>query len=74
MDNPSSHKRPRVTGLIESVGAELRFLSPYSPELNPIEMVLWKIKQKLRDLACRIRDTLWRSIQPVLDSVIGLDA
>ena len=49
MDNLSSHKRQRTRELIESVGAELRFLPPYSPDLNPIEMVFSKIKRKLRD-------------------------
>lgn len=74
MDNLSSHKRARTRELIESVGAELRFLPPYSPDLNPIEMVFSKIKRKLRDLACRTKDSLWRAIQPVLDTVTGIDA
>ncbi|MEM1097179.1 MAG: transposase [Planctomycetota bacterium] len=58
MDNLSSRKRPRVRELIESVGAELRLLKPYSPDLNPIEMVFSKIKRKLRDLAYRTKDAL----------------
>ncbi len=74
MDNLSSHKRQRTRELIESVGAELRFLPPYSPDLNPIEMVFSKIKRKLRDLACRTKDVLWQTIQPVLDTVTPVDA
>lgn len=74
MDNLSSHKRARTRELIESVGAELRLLPPYSPDLNPIEMIFSKIKCKLRDLACRTKDALWQAIQPVLDTVTYLDA
>jgi len=37
MDNLSSHKRSEVRAAIESVGATLRYLPPYSPDLNPIE-------------------------------------
>ena len=46
MDNLSSHKVARVRELIEETGAELRYLPPYSPDLNPIENVFSKIKQQ----------------------------
>src|SRR6202012_3976726 len=34
LDNLSSHKRSRTRELIESAGAELMYLPPYSPDLN----------------------------------------
>ena len=74
LDNLSSHRRGSIQSLIESAGAELRFLPPYSPDLNPIEMVFAKIKQLLRSLACRTRDALWRTMQSVLDQVTATDA
>lgn len=74
LDNLSSHRRASIQSLIESAGAELRFLPPYSPDLNPIEMVFAKIKQLLRSLACRTRDALWRTMQSVLDQVNASDA
>lgn len=74
MDNLSSHKGRRVRELIESRGAALEFLPPYSPDLNPIEMVFSKIKQLLRSLACRTAGTLWESMQSVLDKVTPTDA
>ena len=74
MDNLSSHKRARTRRLIERAGAALLFLPPYSPDLNPIEMVFAKIKQMLRSLACRTRDALWRAMQSVLDRVTASDA
>ena len=74
LDNLSSHKSERVHRMIEAAGATLRFLPPYSPDLNPIEMVFSKIKQLLRSLACRTRDGLWQSMQGVLDRVSSTDA
>jgi transposase len=44
MDNLASHKGPRVRSLIETAGAELRYLPPYSPDFNPIENAFAKLK------------------------------
>jgi transposase len=74
MDNLSSHKVKRVRELIEGVGAQLCYLPPYSPDLNPIENVFSKIKQLLRTLACRTQELLWSSMQRVLDAVTPIDA
>lgn len=48
MDNLSSHKRSEVKTAIEAVGATLRYLPPYSPDLNPIEKAFAKLKARLR--------------------------
>jgi transposase len=53
MDNLSAHKRPRVEQLIKAVGAELRYLPPYSPDMNPIEKAFSKLKAFLRKIAER---------------------
>ena len=74
LDNLSSHKRERTRRLIESTGAQLLFLPPYSPDLNPIEMIFAKAKQLLRSLACRTREALWELMQSVLDQVTATDA
>lgn len=74
MDNLSSHKSQRTRDLIEGAGAELRFLPPYSPDLNPIEMIFAKVKQLLRSLGCRTRDALWKAMQSVLNAVTPGDA
>jgi transposase len=74
VDNLSSHKRASVRKLIEEAGATLLFLPPYSPDLNPIEMVFSKIKQLLRSMACRTREALWNAMQSVLDRVTASDA
>jgi transposase len=74
LDNLSSHKRERTRQLIRSASAEVWFLPPYSPDLNPIENVFSKIKQCLRSLACRSREALWNAMQGVLERVSGSDA
>jgi transposase len=38
MDNLSSHKGPRIIAAIEVARATVRYLPPYSPDLNPIEL------------------------------------
>ena len=43
MDNLSSHKGPSVRALIESAGATLLYLPPYSPDFNPIENAFAKL-------------------------------
>lgn len=74
MDNLSSHKRARTRQLIEAAGGRVLFLPPYSPDLNPIEMVFAKIKQILRSLACRTSEALWQTMQSVLDQITPSDA
>ena len=53
MDNLSSHKGPEVEQFIKDRGAELRYLPPYSPDMNPIEKAYSKLKAALRKLAER---------------------
>ena len=64
----------RTRELIEAAGAAVLFLPPYSPDLNPIEMIFAKIKQLLRSLACRTREGLWAVMQSVLDQITASDA
>ena len=67
LDNLGSHKGKAARTAIERVGAELRFLPPYSPDLNPIEQVFAKLKTLLRRAAPRSRRTLWQRIGTLLD-------
>ena len=48
LDNLAVHKQPAVRAAIEAVGAQIRFLPPYSPDFNPIEQVFAKLKAFLR--------------------------
>lgn len=74
MDNLSSHKGERTPMLIRAAQADVVYLPPYSPDLNPIELAFSKIKQRLRSLACRSVDRLWSVTQSVLDTVSPTDA
>jgi transposase len=67
MDNLSSHKVSGVRRAIEAVGAELRYLPPYSPDLNPIELAFSKLKKLLRDGAERTVDKLWALCGRILE-------
>jgi transposase len=67
MDNLSSHKVAGVREAIEAVGAELRYLPPYSPDFNPIELAFSKLKKLLRDGAERTVDKLWELCGRILD-------
>lgn len=67
LDNLSSHKVAGVKEAIEGSGATLRYLPPYSPDLNPIEKLFAKLKALLRKAAQRSIDTLWNEIGALLD-------
>lgn len=66
-DNLPSHKVAGVKDAIEAVGASLRYLPPYSPDLNPIENVFSKLKSLLRKAAHRTVDALWNEIGNLLE-------
>ena len=74
LDNLSAHKDQDVRNLIESVGAELWFLPPYSPDLNPIEKMWSKIKSILRTLKARTEKDLIDAIAKALDAVTANNA
>mgnify|MGYP003331011488 CR=1 FL=1 len=60
MDNVPTHKVDGVKQAIEAVGATLRYLPPYSPDLNPIELAYSAFKAFLRKWAERTEDALCR--------------
>jgi transposase len=74
MDNLACHKRPKIRELIEGCGARVLYLPPYSPDFNPIEMAISKIKTLLRKLARRTVDGLLTAISAALASITAADA
>ena len=66
MDNLPAHKVAGVRELIESAGANLIYLPPYSPDLNPIELAFSKLKALLRKAAERTVSDLWQRIAAIL--------
>lgn len=67
MDKLSSHKVKRAAEAIESVNATVRFLPPYSPDLNPIELAFSKLKRFIRSAKERTVESLWSTCGKVLD-------
>jgi transposase len=56
-----------VQALIEARGATLKYLPPYSPDLNPIEQVFARLKALLRKTPERSVDKLWQAIGQIMD-------
>jgi transposase len=73
MDNLPGHKDARVRWLIESAGARLLYLPPYSPDLNPIEMIWSKVKRLLRSTAARTIETLHKAFGRAMVAVTPTD-
>ena len=74
MDNLAAHKVASVRLLIEACGAELIFLPPYSPDLNPIEQAWSKMKAILRKAAARNYDALLEAVTHALRAITPTDA
>ena len=73
MDNLPAHKQAAIREIIESCGAELRYLPPYSPDLNPIEMGFSKLKALLKKAAARTIEDLWSAIATALPKLTPSD-
>jgi len=69
MDNLAAHKVVGIRQAIEACGAELRYLPPYSPDLNPIENAFAKLKALLRKAAERTIEGLWSAIGQLIDLI-----
>src|SRR5262245_51077189 len=67
LDNLSSHKRVEAKAAIEAVGARVVFLPPYSPDFNPIENALSKLKRLVRSAKKRTVDELWDFLGQAID-------
>jgi transposase len=67
MDNLPAHHAKQVRVAIESVGATLEYLPPYSPDLNPIELAFSKLKAHLRKAGKRTIPELEAEITRCLD-------
>ncbi len=74
MDNLSSHRVDGVRQAIEKAEAELLYLPPYSPDLNPIEKAWAKFKQLLRSAKARSNDALDQAVSDALNRITPDDA
>jgi transposase len=74
LDNLAAHNDRRVDALVEAAGCTVLRLPPYSPDFNPIENAISKVKTMLRKLAKRTVPELFAAIDEALKSVTAADA
>jgi transposase len=72
-DNVPMHTNAEVIASIEAAGARVVALPPYSPDLNPIEECISKIKAALRSAKARTTQTLQRALRHALDAITVTD-
>jgi transposase len=73
LDNLSSHKTSSAVAAVEKVGAQMVYLPPYSPDLNPIENVFSKLKQLIRGSRPRHWRQVIQAIKQALLSLTSID-
>ena len=66
-DNLLAHKVAEVQSIVKAHGATIKYLPPYSPDLNPIEQVFAKFKALLRKAAERSYEKLWHTVGQLMD-------
>lgn len=74
LDNASIHKGPAVRAAIEAAGCRLVFLPSYSPDFNPIELAIAKLKAALRRIGARTQGALEAALDEVLPTITAQDA
>ena len=74
LDNLGAHKDTEAIRLMESAGAEVWFLPPYSPDLNPIEKMWSKVKEFMRNAKARTEELLFDAIAAALKTITPNDA
>ncbi|AWM34946.1 IS630 family transposase [Hymenobacter nivis] len=74
LDNLSVHKVDGLDDIVRKYGARLRYLPPYSPDFNPIELAFSKLKTWLRTAKARTRDLLEEAIRAAAEWVTEQDA
>ena len=72
LDNASIHKSKELERIVKEAKCELLFLPTYSPDLNPIENMWSKIKQIIRKLQYKCKDSYER-IKAGFNSITSFD-
>jgi transposase len=69
LDNVKFHSAPKAVAAIAATGARVCYLPTYSPDFNPLEAGISKIKEHLRTAKARTPRTLTTALAQALDSV-----
>lgn len=73
MDNLSAHKNAKIVSTIQSVGATVKFLPPYSPDFNPIEKLWGKLKEFVRRQATDTRESFDDAVAAAMNLISQSD-
>ena len=73
MDNLPVHKASKIREIIQTVGAEVIFLPPYSPDLSPIELCWSELKQYLRSAKARTTKAINQALTEIINHHISND-
>jgi transposase len=73
LDNVKFHYSERAISLIEAAGAKVLHIPAYSPDFNPIEECISKIKQMLRSLKARTKRKLYTALAKAIEKVTDQD-
>ena len=74
LDNLPAHKGAGLAATVEARGARLRYLPPYAPDFNPVELAFGKLKTWLRTAQARPREALETTIQAAPEWISQQDA
>jgi transposase len=73
LDNVKFHSAPKAIAAIEATGARVCYLPTYSPDFNPLEAGISKIKERLRTAKARTPRTLTTALAHALEAVTPSD-
>jgi transposase len=68
-NNPTHHENEEIKTALEAVGAQLVYLSPYSPDFSPIEPFWSKVKAILESIGARMYQALEDGIKSAYQKV-----
>jgi transposase len=73
LDNVKFHYSEQAISLIEAAGAEVLHIPAYSPDFNPIEECISKIKETLRSLKARTKRKLYNALAKAIEKITAQD-
>lgn len=73
VDNVKFHYSPTAIALIEAAGARVLHIPAYSPDFNPIEECISKIKEALRSFKARTKRKLYNALAKAIAMVTVSD-
>lgn len=74
MDNLGAHRSKKTRAAFRRLRVQVKYLPPYSPELNPIELCWSKLKAGLRAAKARTREALDQAIAQMMKTITAKDA